>query len=286
MPIIDETKESLRRFKTYADQLIELCGRHEIKGWRAPLQLVRVYRSNSAFRNEWNSILARAAQVDGGKIGFGAAMGILGLVLGGVGVAGAWGAVGIPLVAILVPLGFLAGNEVDQYRNPKGVAEVIRPSQDSELCDELRSAPITGDGVEILFGSAVPPLADIVTMIRVLGECYADVAAVRQQIGSFSATTEALREKLDQTQKANDRRTENLESRCKTVEDNLKESRDMLLSFEGKSLAAQRALQNALAASQTEVGRLKTAVRWMLVALVLVAIASGLGITFLWLHFK
>jgi hypothetical protein len=104
-------------------RLIELCRVQGIKGLRAPFQLQKAYRNDSIFRAEWHSIWGRVVNVDGGKIGFGAALGILGLVLGGVGLAGAWGAIGVPLVLILVPLGFLAGNELDQYRN-KGAVEL------------------------------------------------------------------------------------------------------------------------------------------------------------------
>jgi hypothetical protein len=276
MPIIVETKQSLQRFKRHVDQLIELCRRQGIRGWLAPVQLVRAYRNNSAFRSEWNSIFGRAANADGGKIGFGAALGILGLVLGGVGLAGAWGAIGIPLVAILVPLGFLAGNELDQYRN-KGAVEPIPSSLEPEVPDELRLPS------DISLGSTEPTLADLVIMIRVLGECFADV---RQEFDSIRAKIDALREKLDGTQNVNLRRTESLDSRCEAIEENLKETKSRLLEFQGKSQTAQRTSENNLAIMQSEVGELKITVRWMRVALILVGLVSGLGITCVWLILK
>jgi hypothetical protein len=42
---------------------------------------------------------------NGGKLAFGVVLGIVGAVLGGVGIAGAWGAFGLPLVLLLVPVG-------------------------------------------------------------------------------------------------------------------------------------------------------------------------------------
>ncbi len=264
MPIINETKQSLERFKIYVDQLIELCRGQGIKGWRAPLQLIRAYRNNSAFRFEWNSIFERAVNADGGKIGLVAALGILGLVLGGVGLAGAWGAIGVPLVAVLVPLGYLAGNELDEYRNKAAVEFLPLPA--------------------ISNGNTEPALADLETMIRVLGECYRDVPAVRQQLDSVRAKSEAFEEKLDQTRNVINQLVDaRLESRCQAAEASLKETKDRLLAFEGGSLAAQRALENNLATTQTEVRELKITVRWMRVALILVSLASGLGITYVWL---
>ena len=279
MPIVAETKQSLERFKGYVDQLIELCRGQGIRGWRAPLQLVSAYRNNSDFRSQWNSIFGRAVNADGGKIGLGTALGILGLVLGGVGLAGAWGAIGVPLVAILVPLGFLAGNELDQHRN-KGTIELPPiPSPESEVPDEFSLPPTILERTE-------PTIADVVTMIGVLGECYVDVAAVRQEFDSVTAKIGALREKLDEAQGVNLRRTESLSSRCEEIEKHLNEIKSRLLEFQGKSQATQRALESNLATTQIEVHDLKGTVRWMRVALILVGLASALGITCVWLILK
>jgi hypothetical protein len=277
MPIIDETKQSLERFKKYADQLTDLCREQGIKGWRAPLQLVTAYRDDSEFRSEWNSIFERAANADGGKIGFGAALGILGLVLGGVGLAGAWGAIGVPLVAILVPFGYLVGNELDHYRNKAAIEICPNPSPRSEGPDEFSLPPT-------ILARTEPPFADVVTMIRVLAECYADVATMRQQFDSVRVRTVALEEKLDRTQNViNGLVAARMESRCEAVEASLKEVKSRLLEFQGKSQAAQQVSENNLATMQIEVRVLKSTVRWMRVALILVGLASGMGIVSVWL---
>lgn len=130
MPTIDDAKQSLESFKKkYADQLTELLRKQGIKGW---LALIHLVRNNSVFRSDWNAIFAQAANAHGGKIGLGAALGILGLVLGGVGLAGAWGAIGIPLVFVLVPLGLLVGDKIDQFRNKGAVEGIPSPPRISE----------------------------------------------------------------------------------------------------------------------------------------------------------
>lgn len=271
MPITNDAKQSAERFKRYADQLIELCRKQGIKGWRAPIHLVRTYRNNSSFRSDWNAIFVQAAKLDGGKIGLGTALGILGLVLGGIGLAGAWGAIGVPLVFILIPLGLLAGSEIDQIRNNKEVAEPSLLPRENEVPDE------------IIYPTNDPTLADLTTMIRVLGDCYVDVPALREQFDSFKAKTEALHAKLNQAHDVINQHLESLESKCQAVETSVEDTRKRLLDFEKKSLASQQSLENNLATSQTDLRSLKTTVHRMRMALILLSIAAGLAIACVWL---
>jgi hypothetical protein len=77
------------------------------------MRLVLVYFDDKNFRAKWNSVFRAVAKADVGKSGLATAGAIIGLVLGGVGLAGALGAVGIPLATILRSGGFILGNEID-----------------------------------------------------------------------------------------------------------------------------------------------------------------------------
>jgi hypothetical protein len=58
---------------------------------------------------------------EGGKVSITTAALIIGAVLGGVGVAALGGAIGLPLAAVLVPIGWIVGNEFDQQRWTKKI---------------------------------------------------------------------------------------------------------------------------------------------------------------------
>jgi hypothetical protein len=105
--------ESAVRFRAYIDQMIALLRDYEVRTTR---DLIRVTRSNDAFRSEWKSIWGEIAEADGGSLSVGTAGAVLGAVLGGVGIAAGGTAIGLPLLAVLGVVGFFAGGEVDSIR--------------------------------------------------------------------------------------------------------------------------------------------------------------------------
>lgn len=117
VPIIPETKQVLQAWKAQIEQLGELCRQGRIRGWRAPLQLITAYRQDPLFRQNWNSIVEQMVKDNGGKLTLATSGLIIGSVLGGVGLAGAWGAIGVPLAIILVPIGWLVGTDVDHWKS-------------------------------------------------------------------------------------------------------------------------------------------------------------------------
>lgn len=110
MALFEEFREGADRFRSGIDKLKALLKRNGVDGVR---RLVSLYRTDAAFRNEWNVIWREVAIDNGGKVSLATAGAILGAALGGVGVAAMGGAVGLPLLAVLGMGGLLAGAEVD-----------------------------------------------------------------------------------------------------------------------------------------------------------------------------
>jgi len=80
---------------------------------------VKTVRQNKQFRNEWLNIWKEIAEAEGGKLSLTTLGLIIGSLLGGVGIAGAWGAFGLPLVFVLGLGGFVMGTEIDTFRKYK-----------------------------------------------------------------------------------------------------------------------------------------------------------------------
>jgi hypothetical protein len=113
MSVTTNATEIVARFSEYITRLTALCESHAIGGWKAPLTLVKEWRSNLEFREEWNRVWSDLIASEGGKVSLMTAAMIIGSVLGSMGIAAFGGAIGLPLAAVLVPLAYVAGDEVD-----------------------------------------------------------------------------------------------------------------------------------------------------------------------------
>jgi hypothetical protein len=113
MGVIANAKETVGRFSSYIGRLTDLCKSNGISGSTAPLKLVEQWRSNDEFRDNWNNVWNELIAGEGRKITFTTVSLIIGAVLGGVGVAALGGAIGLPLAAVLAPIGYTVGNELD-----------------------------------------------------------------------------------------------------------------------------------------------------------------------------
>ena len=110
MGAINEFKDLPDRYKRYARELSELMGRYRITGLST---LVKSYRNDDDFKHEWKTIWLAIAQTDGGKVSLSTVGLIMGASLGGVGIAAAGGAVGVPLALVLGIGGLLGGSSFD-----------------------------------------------------------------------------------------------------------------------------------------------------------------------------
>jgi hypothetical protein len=69
--------------------------------------------SSPVFQNELKRLWEEILRAEGGKLTLTLVMSVVGIALGGVGIAAGGGAFGLPLLALLAPAGFFAGQELD-----------------------------------------------------------------------------------------------------------------------------------------------------------------------------
>lgn len=110
MGIITATRQSFRRFDRYVERFTDLLRRRQV----CSVSDLRRTLNDTAFRAQWNQVWHEIAMAEGGKLTLSTVLGIIGLILGGAGIAVGGGAIGLPLVLLLTPAGFLAGQELDE----------------------------------------------------------------------------------------------------------------------------------------------------------------------------
>lgn len=111
MTLFDEISSVRQRFEDRITELQTLLREFQV---RSVPKLIQTYRSDELFRQRWQHIWTSAARDDGGKLSLATAGIIYGAALGGVGIAAAGGAIGLPIAAVLGLLGLVAGSEFDQ----------------------------------------------------------------------------------------------------------------------------------------------------------------------------
>jgi hypothetical protein len=122
MSIIKDTKASLGRIPGYANQLKNLLARHEVHSIN---DLKRV-ATEPSFQSEVTVLWDGVLKAEGGKMTLTLVLSTIGVAMGGVGIAAGGGAIGLPLLAILAPAGFLGGQELDSEGYTKAVVDRIK----------------------------------------------------------------------------------------------------------------------------------------------------------------
>lgn len=112
MSILSDVTEAKQHFGTYIERLQNLLKKYDVQGENWYSNLRRVNR-NPEFKTELTAIWQEILEQQGGKLGLSVILGIIAATLGGIGIAGFGGAIGLPLAALLVPVGILLGNELD-----------------------------------------------------------------------------------------------------------------------------------------------------------------------------
>ena len=112
MSFVSDMKDAKRRFAGYIEEFTVLLHDYGVSG-RGWYENLRRANHDPAFVRRRDKIWQELLEAEGGKLTFGTVLAIVGAVLGGVGIAGAWGAFGLPLILLLTPAGIWIGNELD-----------------------------------------------------------------------------------------------------------------------------------------------------------------------------
>jgi hypothetical protein len=134
MGIIKDTTASFERIRGYGNQMKSLLSRHDVHS----IDDLQRIAKDSTFKSEvaemWEGIL----EAEGGKISLTLILSTTAIAMGGVGIAAGGGAIGLPLLIILAPAGYFAGQELDSEGYTKAIVgkfeEVLKMAQkvDSE----------------------------------------------------------------------------------------------------------------------------------------------------------
>jgi hypothetical protein len=122
MSIITDTKASFGRIRGYGNEMKGLLSRHNVHNSG---DLKRVAK-DSHFQSEvaalWDGIL----KAEGGKLSLTLILSTIAVAMGGIGIAAGGGAIGLPLLIILAPAGYFAGQELDSEGYTKSAVDRIK----------------------------------------------------------------------------------------------------------------------------------------------------------------
>jgi len=149
MGIIKDTAASFARHRGYGNEMKSLLSRHQVHSID---DLNRVAR-DSSFRSEVNSLWGNIVRAEGGAISLTIVLSTIAIAMGGVGIAAGGGAIGLPLLAILAPAGYFAGQELDSEGYTKAIVETFRKLlQRAQTLDSERYIEAVMDQVKNFLG--------------------------------------------------------------------------------------------------------------------------------------
>lgn len=146
MSIVQDTRQIPEKYSKYKQDMSELFHNYEINSFR---KLLKNYRSNAEFRKEWIALWQKIMNEQSGKLSLTSAGILIGLSIGGIGVAALGTAFGVPSAIILGIGGYLAGSELDQngvfikiknlfnWNKKEDVELDIKPNEMIELIGEI-----------------------------------------------------------------------------------------------------------------------------------------------------
>jgi len=122
MGFLKDTMSSLKRIPQHARRLKALLSDHEI---HTVADLRRAAKEPS-FQNGLATLGEDILKAEGGKLTGTLILSMIALAMGGVGIAAGGGAIGLPLLVILAPAGFLGGQELDSEGYSKAIVERLK----------------------------------------------------------------------------------------------------------------------------------------------------------------
>lgn len=121
MGILKDTQASIERIRRYGDQMKSLLSRYGVHS----IDDLKRAAQDSAFKSELAALWAGIPEAEGGKISLTILLTTIAIAMGGVGIAAGGGAIGLPLLVILAPVGYFTGQELDSEGYTKAVVDTF-----------------------------------------------------------------------------------------------------------------------------------------------------------------
>jgi len=121
MGIIEDTKASFGRVRGYGNRMTSLLSRYEVRG----TDDVKRVAKDSTFKSELAALWKEILEAEGGAITLTILLSTIAIAMGGVGIAAGGGAIGLPLIVILAPVGYFTGQELDSEGYTKAVVNTF-----------------------------------------------------------------------------------------------------------------------------------------------------------------
>jgi hypothetical protein len=149
MGVIKDTEASFKRIPTYAQQMKSLLSRHEVHS----IDDLKRAAKDSAFKAEVGVLWDEVLKAEGGKISLTVLLSTIALAMGGVGIAAGGGAIGLPLLAILAPIGYFGGQELDSDGYTKVAVDTFKDLlQKAQKIDSKEYAEVVVTKLKDLLG--------------------------------------------------------------------------------------------------------------------------------------
>lgn len=141
MGIIKDTAASFERIRGYGNEMKGLLSRHQVHS----IDDLRQLEKDSTFRSEvaalWDGIL----KTEGGKLSLTLILSTIAIAMGGVGIAAGGGAIGLPLLVILAPAGYFAGQELDSEGYTKAIVDTFNQLEKVHKLDPKQYTGVVAD---------------------------------------------------------------------------------------------------------------------------------------------
>src|SRR5580692_6646445 len=119
MSIITDTKATLERIRGYGNEMKGLLSRREVHS----IDDLKRVAKESSFQSDVAALWGSIVRSEGGAITMTVVLSTIAIAMGGVGIAAGGGAIGLPLLVILAPAGYFAGQELDSEGYTKAVVD-------------------------------------------------------------------------------------------------------------------------------------------------------------------
>lgn len=122
MGILKDTKATLERIRGYGNQMTNLLSRHQVHS----IDDLKRVSKDTTFKSDVAALWHEFLTAEGGKLSLTLILSTIAIAMGGVGVAAGGGAIGVPLLMILAPVGYFGGQELDSEGYTKVAVDTFK----------------------------------------------------------------------------------------------------------------------------------------------------------------